>query len=79
MKKLPPVVQLRQDDTHRLVPSKYAREEQNALARLVDEDSELSFFRNLSARQTVVYSASPACCRASASMSWCLEFLMPTS
>jgi hypothetical protein len=39
--KLPPVTNLRQDDTHRLVPSKYALEGQSPLARLVDEDSEL--------------------------------------
>ncbi len=39
--KLPPVIQLRQDDTHRLVPSKYALEEQSSLSRLVDDESEL--------------------------------------
>ena len=39
--KLPPVIQLRQDDTHRLVPRKYALEEQSALSRLVDEENEL--------------------------------------
>lgn len=39
--KLPPVIQLRPDDTHRLVPGKYATDEQGALSRLVDEDSEL--------------------------------------
>jgi hypothetical protein len=39
--KLPPVTHLRQDDTHRLVPSKYALEERSALSRLVDEESEL--------------------------------------
>ena len=38
---LPPVIQLRQDDTHRLVPSKYALEEQSTLSRLIDEESEL--------------------------------------
>jgi hypothetical protein len=39
--KLPPIIQLRQDDTHRLVPSKYALEEQSALSSLADEESEL--------------------------------------
>ena len=39
--KPPPVIQLRQDDTHRLVPSKYALEEPSVLLRLVDEESEL--------------------------------------
>jgi hypothetical protein len=39
--KLPPVIQLRQDDTHRLVPSKYALDEQGALSRLFDNESEL--------------------------------------
>ena len=75
---LPPVIQLRQDDTHRLVPSKYAFEEQSALSRLVDEESELQQLSELDARQIVVYSGSRVCCPASASMSWCLEFLTPT-
>jgi hypothetical protein len=39
--KVPAVIQLRQDDTHRLVPSKYALDEPSALSRLVDEESEL--------------------------------------
>ena len=39
--KLPPVVALKQDDTHRLVPGKYALEDQSALSRLVDEESDL--------------------------------------
>jgi hypothetical protein len=39
--KAPPVIELRQDDTHRLVPSKYAVEGASALSRLVDEQSEL--------------------------------------
>jgi hypothetical protein len=39
--KLPPITNLRQDDTRRLVPSKYALEGQSPLVRLVDEDSEL--------------------------------------
>jgi RES domain len=39
--KLPPVIELRRDDTHRFVPSKYAVEEESALSRLVDEQSEL--------------------------------------
>ena len=45
--RLPPLVQLRQDDTHRLVPSEYALEEQSALSRLVDEVSDLSALAEL--------------------------------
>ena len=40
--KLPPVTRLRQDDTHRLVPRKYALEDQSPLSILADDDSELS-------------------------------------
>jgi len=40
--KLPPLTQLRQDDTHRLVPSRYALDEQSGLSRLADDNSELS-------------------------------------
>ena len=45
--KLPPLTQLRQDDTHRLVRSKYALDEQGALSRLADENSELSALNEL--------------------------------
>lgn len=45
--KLPPRTQLRQDDTHRLVPRKYALEEQSGLSRLADEDSEISALSEL--------------------------------
>lgn len=45
--KLPPLTQLRQDDTHRLVPSKYALDEQSALSRLADEKRELSALNEL--------------------------------
>ena len=40
--KLPPVIRLCQDDTHRLVPSKYALDEQGPLLRLAEDDSEFS-------------------------------------
>ncbi len=39
--KLPPVTELRQDDTHRLVPREYALEDRAALSRLADGDSEV--------------------------------------
>ncbi len=39
--KPPPALRLRQDDTHRLVPSRYALDEQRSLRRLADEGSEL--------------------------------------
>ena len=45
--RLPPVVALKQDDTHRLVPSKFAHEEQTALARLADEESDLGLLSEL--------------------------------
>lgn len=45
--KLPPLTQLRQDDTHRLVPSKYAHEEQGPLSRLTDDESDLSTLTEL--------------------------------
>lgn len=45
--KLPPLIQLRQDDTHRLVPSKYALEEQSGLSRLADDLGELSVLSEL--------------------------------
>ncbi|MGB8771228.1 MAG: RES family NAD+ phosphorylase [Candidatus Korobacteraceae bacterium] len=45
--KLPPLTQLRQDDTHRLVPSKYALDEQGALTRLAGENSELNALSEL--------------------------------
>lgn len=44
---LPPSILLRQDDTHRLVPSKYALEEPSTLSRLVDEESELGLLSQL--------------------------------
>ncbi len=45
--RLPPLTQLRQDETHRLVPSKYALEEQGPLSRLADGDSELRALMDL--------------------------------
>jgi RES domain-containing protein len=39
--KLPPITNLRRDDTSRLVPSKYAVEGQSPLTILVDEENEL--------------------------------------
>ena len=45
--KPPPAVRLRQDDTHRLVPRKYALEDKAPLSRLVDDDSELSALTEL--------------------------------
>jgi RES domain-containing protein len=39
--KRPPVIRLRQDDTHRLVPRQYALDEQGPLSRLADDDAEL--------------------------------------
>lgn len=45
--KLPPLTQLRQDDTHRLVPSKYALDEQSGLSRLADDNRELSAISEL--------------------------------
>jgi RES domain len=45
--KLPPLTQLRQDDTHRLVPSKYALGEQSGLSKLADDNSELSALNEL--------------------------------
>ena len=39
--KLPPVVHLRQDDTHRLVPRQYALDEQRPLSRLADDAADL--------------------------------------
>ena len=45
--RLPPVIQLRQDDTHRLVPSKYALDEQAPLSRLADDDAELAALAEL--------------------------------
>ena len=39
--KLPPTVQLRQDNAHRLVPRQYALDEQGPLSRLADDDAEL--------------------------------------
>jgi hypothetical protein len=44
--KLPPLVRLRQDDTHRLLPSQYAAE-QGALSRLADDDSEFAALTEL--------------------------------
>jgi RES domain len=44
---LPPAVQLRQDDAHRLVPSKYTLDEQGALSRLADNESELAALTEL--------------------------------
>jgi RES domain len=45
--KLPPVTRLRQDDTHRLIPCKYALDDQTPLSRLADDDSELSALTEL--------------------------------
>ncbi len=45
--KLPPLTQLRQDETHRLVPSKYTLEELGPLSRLTDGDSDLRALREL--------------------------------
>ena len=45
--KLPPIVQLRHDDTHRLVPRQYARDEQRPLSRLADDEAELSALTEL--------------------------------
>lgn len=45
--KLPPTIRLRQDDTHRLVPRKYALGEKALLSRLIDEDSELDLLTEL--------------------------------
>ena len=45
--KLPPVVALEQDDTHRLVPGKYALDDQSALSRLADEKSNLRLLSEL--------------------------------
>ncbi len=45
--KLPPAVRLRQDDTHRLVPRRYAVDEQRPLRRLTDEGSELDALTDL--------------------------------
>src|SRR3974390_3492475 len=45
--RLPPVIQLRQDGTHRLVPSKYALDEQTPLSRLADDDPELTVLTEL--------------------------------
>ena len=45
--RLPPVIQLRQDDTHRLVLSKYALDEQAPLSRLADDDAELTALTEL--------------------------------
>jgi len=76
--KLPPVIQLRQDDTHRLVPSKYAVEEESALSRLVDEESELQQLSELERSTDSRVLGESGLLRASASMSWCLEFLTLT-
>ena len=45
--KLPPVVRLRQDDTHHLVPRQYALDEQGPLSRLADDGAELSTITEL--------------------------------
>jgi len=45
--KLPPVAARKQDDAHRLVPSKYALEEQSALSRLVEGESDLGLLSEL--------------------------------
>lgn len=45
--KLPPLTQVRQDDTHRLLPARYALEEQNPLSRLIAEDSDLKALTEL--------------------------------
>lgn len=39
--KLPPVGLVRQDDTHRLIPSKYSDSNESVLVRLVDNDEDL--------------------------------------
>jgi hypothetical protein len=45
--KLPPVIRLRQDNTHRLVPRQYALDEQGPLSRLADDEDELSALTEL--------------------------------
>jgi hypothetical protein len=45
--KLPSVLRLRQDDTHRLVPRQYALDEQGPLSRLADNEDELSALTEL--------------------------------
>jgi hypothetical protein len=45
--KLPPVIRLRQDDTHRLVPRQYALDEQGPLSRLADDEDELTALKEL--------------------------------
>lgn len=45
--KRPPLTLLRQDDTHRLVPSKYALEKQSPLWRLIDDDNDLPVLTEL--------------------------------
>ena len=45
--KRPPVIRLRQDDTHRLVPRQYALDEQRPLSRLADDEDELSALTEL--------------------------------
>ena len=44
---LPPIIQLRQDDTHRLVLRRYAFDEQGPLSRLADDEAELSALTEL--------------------------------
>ena len=77
--KLPPLTQLRQDETHRLVPSKYALEEQGALSRLAGGNSDLALLGNWRARRTIAYSENRACYPASESTNWYLESPTPTS
>lgn len=45
--KLPPVVHLRQDDTHHLVPRQYALAEQSPLSRLADDAADFSSITEL--------------------------------
>jgi hypothetical protein len=45
--KLPPVVHLRQDDTHHLVPRQYALDKQRPLSRLADDAADLSSITEL--------------------------------
>ena len=45
--KLPPVVHLRQHDTHHLLPRRYARDEQCSLSRLADDAADLSSITEL--------------------------------
>lgn len=45
--KFPPIIQLRLDDTHHLVPRQYALDEQGPLSRLADNEAELSALTEL--------------------------------